>query len=68
MLALRLTEGLIFSSYEDRFGEKVNEDLLKRAKKLSDNGLVNINSSSLSLTLKGFLVSNAVIAYLLENT
>lgn len=68
MLALRLTEGLRFDTFEKRFAHPVSEKMRIAAKQLEDKGLVILSASSLSLTVKGFLVSNAVIAYLLENT
>lgn len=68
MLALRLTEGLIFSRYRERFGEEVSQSLLNAAVKLMFSGYVAMTDDSISLTVKGFLVSNAVIGYLLENT
>ena len=68
MLALRLTEGLIFDRYQERFGKGVSQKLLNAAARLSESGYVTVTPGSLSLTVKGFLVSNSVIAYLLENT
>lgn len=68
MLALRLTEGLLFDAYEKRFGQTVSEKMLFAAKRLVDQGFVRLTPSSLSLTVKGFLVSNSVISYLLQNT
>lgn len=68
MLALRLSEGLNFEHYRERFGEEISRELLIRAEKLKAEGYVNLTPASLSLTVKGFLVSNAVIAYLIENT
>lgn len=68
MLALRLTEGLIFDRFEERFQESVSDRMLQAAELLADKGLVNLTPSSLSLTVKGFLVSNSVIGYLLQNT
>ena len=68
MLALRLTEGLIFARYRERFHEEISQGLLNAAKKLRDSGYVRLTDESLCLTTKGFLVSNSVIAYLLENT
>ncbi len=68
MLALRLKEGLVFNEYEKRFGKKVSDKMLTAAERLASSGLVKICPSSLSLTVKGFLVSNSVIAYLLQNT
>ena len=68
MLALRLSEGLIFDRYRERFGSEVSERIMMNAGMLQRAGLVEITPCSLSLTVKGFLVSNSVIAYLLQNT
>ena len=68
MLALRLNEGLVFERYRERFGEDIPDRLIKNAEQLQRAGLVSVTPSSLSLTLRGFLVSNSVIAYLLQNT
>ena len=68
MLALRLKEGLLFDRYKERFGEDVSAGMINAAAKLSESGLVELTASSLSLTVKGFLVSNSVISYLLQNS
>ena len=68
MLALRLTEGLSFQDYEHRFRRPISQSFLQAARRLADQGLCAISDQAVSLTVKGFLVSNAVIAYLLENT
>lgn len=68
MLALRLTEGLVFDNYQRRFGKPVSEKMIASAKRLQKEGLCTVSDRSVALTVKGFLVSNAVIAYLLENT
>lgn len=68
MLALRLTEGLVFSRYEERYRKKISDRMLQAARSLEKNGFVRLTPSSLSLTVKGFLVSNSVIAYLIQNT
>lgn len=68
MLALRLKEGLVFERWRERFGRDVSSRMLAAARRLQDEGYVTVTPSSLSLTTKGFLVSNAVIGYLLENT
>ena len=68
MLALRLTEGLIFVRYRERFHEDISDRFLTAAKKLTDSGYAVLTDTSVSLTTKGFLVSNSVIGYLLENT
>lgn len=67
MLALRLTEGLLFDKYEERFGQPVSEIMISAAMRLERQGICCVSDHSISLTVKGFLVSNAVIAYLLEN-
>jgi oxygen-independent coproporphyrinogen-3 oxidase len=68
MLALRLTEGLVFEKYRERFGYPISEKMISSAKRLEQQGLCHVSDRSISLTVKGFLVSNGVIAYLLENT
>lgn len=68
MLALRLTEGLVFERYRDRFGREVSDRFIASAKQLETQGLCRVGERSVSLTVKGFLVSNAVISYLIENT
>lgn len=62
MLALRLSEGLVFESFKKRFGHPVSENLIKKAKSLEKYGLLNISDSAVSLTVNGFLVSNSVIS------
>ena len=68
MLALRLREGLRFADYRNKYGELPGEAFFKAAKELQKNGLLRITPDVIHLTVKGFLVSNAVIAYLLQNT
>lgn len=68
MLALRLSEGLRFTDYKERFGHDVSDSLIKAAKRLEQNGLCRVTDKAVALTVKGFLVSNSVIAYLIENT
>ncbi len=67
MLALRLREGLIFSRYKERYGDDIPRGMLSAAEKLADAGLLILDDSHLHLTTKGMLVSNSVIAYLLEH-
>ena len=68
MLALRLTEGLIFDRYLERYGEPLGDAFCHAAEKLADNGLVKLSPAGLSLTMDGFMVSNSVIGYLMEST
>lgn len=65
MLALRLSEGLVFEKYENRFGKPVSENTIKKARELQKHGLVTVNENSISLTVQGFLVSNSVITALI---
>ncbi len=65
MLALRLSEGLVFKKYENRFGKSVSEETIKKARELQKHGLVNIDDNSISLTVQGFLISNPVISSLI---
>lgn len=67
MLALRLNEGLVFSSLKERFNRQVSDKFVSAAKQLEKNGLCVVADDSISLTVKGFLVSNSVIAYLIDN-
>ncbi len=67
MLALRLTEGLIFDRFEKRFGKAVAQTVIEQAEFLHGHGLVTVDSSRIALTKNGFLLSNSVICKLLEN-
>lgn len=62
MLALRLSEGLIFENYRKRFGKSVSDLTIQKAKQLEKHGLVKVTESGISLTVKGFLLSNSVIS------
>ena len=66
MLALRLSEGLIFERYKARYNEDMSDSFMKAAGRLVNEGYVKLTASSLSLTVKGFLMSNQVIGYLLS--
>ncbi len=66
MLALRLKEGIDFGMFRKRFGYPFPEKYLEQGRKLAGIGLVDLRSSGISLSEKGFLVSNTVIAKILE--
>ncbi len=66
MLALRLTEGLLFKDFEKRFGRSVATSLINNAKELEKHGLVKVTDYNVSLTVDGFLVSNQVICRLVD--
>lgn len=67
MLSLRLTKGLSFEEYKNRFGKKLPETVIEKAKLLEKHGLVHVSSDSVSLTENGFLLSNSIIAELLAD-
>ena len=66
MLALRLTEGLQKEKFNERFGKNIDEKLIKKSLILQREGLVTVTEDRISLTSKGFLVSNSIISYLLD--
>lgn len=66
MLVLRLTEGICFEAYKAKFCESLPDRFFKKADQLSKGGLLVLDDTHVALTPKGFLVSNAVIAALLE--
>lgn len=61
MLALRLSRGLVLSEYESRFGEEFPKEKLLFAKELQKHGLFEADEKKISLTEKGFLLSNSII-------
>lgn len=63
MLRLRLSKGLVFSEYEKRFG-KLPTALIKKAGLYK--GLCIVDDNSIHLTDEGMLVSNNIIAELIE--
>ena len=65
MLALRLSEGLVFEKFRNRFGKNVPEETIKKARALEKHGLVNVDENSVSLTVKGYLISNSIITELI---
>ena len=66
MLRLRLSEGIIFDDFEKRFGKKCSEKIIEKSRKFESEKLLNISEKSLSLTRKGFLISNYIISELTE--
>lgn len=65
MLGLRLSDGISLSCAATLGGEIAAEDIRKRALPLAKGGLLRINGDNISLTEKGFLLSNGVIVRLL---
>ncbi len=65
MLKLRLKEGLNLTELKKLYGEKVTEKINKKAPLFKEQGFVNFDGENLSLTRKGFLVSNSIISELI---
>ncbi len=65
MLRLRLKDGIIIEDFEKRFNKSFPQDIIKKAKKFIENGLIKYNEKFMALTEKGFLLSNSIIAELI---
>lgn len=66
MLRLRLTDGLMQSGVQSRFGHPIPESVLQRAKTIPARYLQS-DENGLRLTAEGFLLSNSIIAQLLAD-
>lgn len=66
MLNLRLSEGLNFKKYKERYSKEIPQKLIEKAKEFEAHSLAKVAADSVSLTAEGFLVSNAVISSLIE--
>lgn len=66
MLALRLSEGLKFDLYRKKFNCEVQAKFIERAKEMEKYGFVKVTESAIKLTKEGFLLSNTVIAELID--
>ena len=62
MLKLRLKKGICIDELKSLYGEKSAEKIIKKAPLLKESGLVSFDGKELSLTKKGFLLSNSIIA------
>ena len=65
MLSLRLTEGLKFEDYYKKFGTPFPEKAIEKAREYEKHGLTLVTNDGISLTKKGFLLSNSIIAELI---
>ena len=65
MLKLRLKKGLNLTELKKLYGEKALERINKKAPLFKEQGFVNFDGENLSLTRKGFLVSNSIISELI---
>lgn len=66
MLRLRLSDGIRFDEYKNRFGEDFSREIIKKARAFEKQKLLKITENRLALTTKGFLVSNYIISELIN--
>jgi len=66
MLRLRLSDGIVFGEYKNRFSEDFPSEILKKARVFQKQGLLDITESNISLTVQGFLISNHIISELIN--
>ena len=60
MLRLRLTEGLIFADFTNKFSLNFKEKYAEQIKYLKENNLIEIDDDSVRLTKRGMDISNFV--------
>lgn len=65
MLNLRLTEGLNEDKVINRFGHSIPDEIYEKSKIFVDNGYMQKTGNGLSLTRKGFLISNTILSEIL---
>lgn len=65
MLRLRLKKGLNLSELETLYGKQAKKSIIKKAPFFKEMGLANYDGETLSLTRKGFLISNSIITELI---
>ena len=66
LLGLRLCEGVTHERYRRRFGTDIPPSVIQQAQRLLPTGYLTLTPEGIALTPQGFLVSNAVIAFLLD--
>lgn len=65
MLRLRLKSGLNLKELEKLYGSDATKNIIKKASFLKENSLIDFDNETISLTEKGFLVSNSIISELI---
>lgn len=66
MLSLRTDKGFNIDKYRGLFSKETSDEFNKKSAILKKAGLLNINERTVTLTEKGYLVSNAIISELIE--
>lgn len=67
MLSLRLSEGVSVDYLKDKYEYVLSKNLIRALNRLVCEGLVVFDNHTISLTKNGFLVSNSVINYIIDN-
>lgn len=62
MLGLRLKKGISDTEFLKRYGKELPSGIFKKARLFEKNGLCVIKNNNISLTAKGMLLSNSIIA------
>lgn len=65
MLRLRLADGIVFEDFEKRFGQKISEKIIGKAKEFEEKNYMKIDGKHMALTREGFLISNYIISELI---
>ncbi len=65
MLHLRLKEGLNLNELASIYGDESTKSIIEKTSLLKEQGFINFENNSISLTEKGFLLSNSVIGELI---
>jgi oxygen-independent coproporphyrinogen-3 oxidase len=65
MLKLRLIDGVNYQEYSKKFSKPFPPEIIKKAQKFAENGLIFITDAGFRLTENGYLVSNSVISELI---
>ena len=66
MLRLRLTAGLDFAAFREKYGRPPHASLFARAEKFLRAGYLTLDDARLAFTPAGFLLSNPILADLLD--
>lgn len=66
MLRLRLTQGLCQKQVQQRFGHPIPQGMLSCAQSFVHTGHITADADGFALTRAGFLLSNSILARLLE--
>lgn len=67
MLSLRLKEGLDLKVLQSKYNFILNKNFIYKANKLKSENLITFENDVISLTTEGFLVSNAIIRYIIDS-